>query len=73
VSAVSDQIARLARRLPAADRARLVDELLASLDEPDQAIDAAWLEECRRRLAALDTGEMGWVELEQVLAELRDR
>ncbi len=59
-----------ARRLPPAERARLVDELLSSLDEPDEAIQAQWAEEAERRLAAFDQGEMRAIEADQALAEL---
>ena len=40
---VSDRIKELsleARKLPLAERAELIDDLLASLDEPDPRIDA---------------------------------
>ena len=59
-----------AKRLPPAERARLVDELLSSLDEPDEAIQAQWAEEAERRLAAFDQGEMRAIEADQALAEL---
>ncbi len=59
-----------ARRLPPAERARLVDELLSSLDEPDEAIQAQWAEEAERRLAAFDQGEMRAIEADQALTKL---
>jgi hypothetical protein len=36
------EILDLAMGLPAVEKARLVDELLSSLDEPDEAIDNLW-------------------------------
>jgi putative addiction module component (TIGR02574 family) len=39
-----------AARLPASDRVRLVEHLLATLDKPDSEIDRAWVEESERRL-----------------------
>ena len=39
-----------AKGLAPADRAALVGELLATLDEPDVSIDAAWRDEVERRV-----------------------
>jgi putative addiction module component (TIGR02574 family) len=50
-------IAEEAERLPAADRIKLVEHLLATLDKPDQEVDQAWAEESERRLDAYVRGE----------------
>ncbi len=50
-------LAQEAEKLPAADRIRLVEHLLASLDKPEPDIDAAWAEESERRLDAYLAGE----------------
>jgi putative addiction module component (TIGR02574 family) len=47
----------VAERLPAADRIKLVEHLLATLDKPDQEVDQAWAEESERRLDAYVRGE----------------
>jgi putative addiction module component (TIGR02574 family) len=39
------------------ERAELVDALMSSLHKTDPEIDAAWVREAHRRLAALDAGE----------------
>ncbi len=54
-----DQLLREALRLPPAARAKLVGELLYSLDDspPDADRDAAWASEIRRRLDAYDAGK----------------
>jgi putative addiction module component (TIGR02574 family) len=73
---MSDRIKELsleARKLPPAERAELIDDLLASLDEPDARIDAAWAEEAERRLRLIDSGEMPTIDAAQVMAELRQR
>ena len=41
-----------ALQLEPAKRYELVEEILHSLDQPDPVIEAAWLEEAERRLAA---------------------
>jgi putative addiction module component (TIGR02574 family) len=45
-------IADEAERLPAADRIRLIEHLLATLDKPDPEIDRVWAAESERRLDA---------------------
>ena len=41
-----------ALKLPANDRAALVENLILSLDKPDPSLDAQWLKEAEDRLAA---------------------
>jgi putative addiction module component (TIGR02574 family) len=58
-----------AERLPAADRVRLVEHLLATLDKPDADIDRAWIEECKRRLDRYLRGEATALDADDVLAK----
>ena len=60
-----------ALELPAADKARIANELLASLDQPDEAIDALWRKEVEDRIAAYKAGSLKSVPLEEVLAKYR--
>ena len=60
-----------ARKLSPAERIALVDDILASLDEPDPAIDRLWAKEAEDRLAAYRKGEIRAVGLEEVLAKYR--
>jgi hypothetical protein len=62
-----------ARKLAPAERAALIDELIASLDLPDAAIDTLWAKEAEERLAAYDRGEMAAHEISDVVAKLRAR
>ena len=57
-------------RLPAADRARLLDRVVASLDA-DAARDAAWDAVAAEREAEGQAGHEPWVTLEDALARLR--
>jgi putative addiction module component (TIGR02574 family) len=50
-------IAEEAERLPAADRIKLVEHLLATLDEPNPEIDRARADESERRLDSYLRGE----------------
>lgn len=56
--------------LPLADRSRLLDRLLASLD-PDPEWEEAWAQEVDRREAAIAAGEATWLPGEEVVARLR--
>lgn len=58
--------------LSAPERTRLVEILLASLDEDDE-IAAAWAEEAERRIDALERGEMQAIPVEEVIAQARAR
>ncbi len=62
--------------LPPADRARLVEVLLASLDAeteggPVADIEAAWTAEAERRLAELRNGTVAGIPADRVFVDLR--
>lgn len=63
------EILDLAMGLPALEKARLVDQLLSSLDEPDEAIDALWRKEVEDRIQAYRDGKLQSVSLADVLAK----
>lgn len=68
---VADLVSR-GKALPREDRQQLVDELLASLNDPAMAeLDASWQAEIERRLAAYDRGEVQAVPAEEVFAKAR--
>lgn len=56
--------------LPVAERSRLLDRLLASLD-PDPEWEEAWAREADRREAEIATGRSTWLPGEEVVARLR--
>ena len=66
-----DEVEAIALELPRAERARLAERLIASLDE-DSEIEQAWLVEVRRRVAELRSGSVKPVPGEQVFEELKD-
>jgi len=59
--------------LPPIERAALVDQLLNSLDKPDEAIDEVWRKEIAARLLAYRSGTAATVSAEEILAEYRDK
>lgn len=70
MSASTETLLRQALELPSNDRAALVEELLTSLDKPDPELDALWLKEAERRMAAYRAGDLGAVDADDVFAEL---
>ena len=54
-----------------ADQALVVDKLLSSLDQPDEAIDALWRKEAEDRIKAYNEGKLKSVSLEEVLVKYR--
>ena len=62
-----------AKRLSPTERAKLADELLASLDQPDAAIEAQWAEEAERRLSAYERGEIQAMDADEAFARLHKK
>ncbi len=65
------EILESARKLRPVDRLHLIDALLESLDEPDPAIEAAWVAEAQDRLVALERGELPLADLPTLLDQYR--
>jgi putative addiction module component (TIGR02574 family) len=68
---IIEELSSQARTLPAADRVRLAEELLATLHEQDDEVEAAWDEEIRIRLADIDAGTAKLISAEEVFAQVR--
>ena len=67
-----EELSSRARQLPPEDRARLAEELLASLqDESESDVEAAWDREIELRLAQMKNGTARLVAAEDVHAEAR--
>jgi putative addiction module component (TIGR02574 family) len=72
MNALIEELSVRARALPPEDRARLAEELLASLqDEPESEADAAWDIEIRRRVEQVKSGTATLVSAEAVHAQAR--
>jgi putative addiction module component (TIGR02574 family) len=71
MSVETQEILDRALKLPAVDKAYLVNELLTSLDKPDAAIDAICRQEVEDRLKAYKAGNLRAISLEQVVAKYR--
>lgn len=67
----SKEILKEALDLPPIERAALVDQLLTSLDKPDEAVDEVWRKEIGARLRAYRSGAAATVSAEDILTEYR--
>jgi putative addiction module component (TIGR02574 family) len=68
----TDQIEQELLKLPTADRARLAERLIASLDA-DSEVEAAWMVEVRRRDEELQAGAVQAIPVEDALTTIRSR
>ncbi|MEP9409881.1 MAG: addiction module protein [Candidatus Brocadia sp.] len=71
MTANSQKILKEALTLPLKERASLVDDLLASLDQPDKQIDSLWRKEVEERITAYQAGKIRAVTLDEVLSKYR--
>jgi putative addiction module component (TIGR02574 family) len=66
----AQELASLAAKLPPSDRLQLVETILATLNQPDPGITAAWSAEAEERLAAYRRGELVAVDESEVFGDL---
>jgi len=66
---LEQQILKEALTLAPKNRASLVEKLLASLDQPDKAIDELWVMEAKSRIDAYETGNLKAISAEQVFGK----
>jgi len=65
-----NEILPLTREMDLADRAKLAEQLLTSLDDPSEAeVEKLWIEEAKRRLAAYRAGQVETIPAEEVFRQ----
>ncbi len=69
----TEELINEAMALPVDLRARLVDELLKSLNPSQAEIDALWAAEAERRISEIESGKVKPIPGEQVFEELWKR
>ena len=67
-----DQLEQAVLKLPAQERARLAERIIASLDR-EAEIEREWLLEVKRRDAELDAGSVSAIPMEDALSTVRER
>ena len=71
MASLIEELSSQARTLPPADRVRLAEELLATVHESNDEVEAAWDQEIRSRIADIDAGRAKLIPAEEVFAEVR--
>jgi putative addiction module component (TIGR02574 family) len=69
----TDELIDEAKSLPVELRAKLVDELLKSLNPSQAQIDELWRVEAERRVDEIETGKVKVIPGEEVFDKLRER
>jgi len=73
MTATLNEVLPLTRELDLADRAKLAEQLLSSLDEPGEVeVEKLWIEEARRRLAAYRAAQVEAIPAEEVFRRAGD-
>lgn len=65
------KILKEAMTLKPAEKAKLIDKLLSSLDKPDAEIEELWAKEAENRIDAYERGEIKAVTLKKVLEKYK--
>jgi putative addiction module component (TIGR02574 family) len=73
MATATDDILKELLTLPPSERARLAEQLLESLEPPNEKIRQLWVEETERRLDAYERGDLKTVPAEEVFARLRSK
>jgi putative addiction module component (TIGR02574 family) len=70
-----DQVLQAALALPEEDRARLIDELSATLGpgEDDAPLDEAWMAEIQRRSQESDAGQVRAIPWDEVRRQAQEK
>lgn len=71
MSILVEELSRKALSLSPEERVQLAEELLATVQEVDADVEAAWDEEIKRRVAEIDNGTAKLIPAEEVFAEVR--
>jgi len=69
----AEDIVKKIDELPDAEKAMLVDAILAKLDQPDAELDKIWAEEAAKRWTAYKEGRLKSLPYEEVMARYRKR
>ena len=67
---LAEELIAEALRLPRPERARVAEELLSSLEESEEAVEAAWAPELERRAREVAEGLVETIDAETALNEM---
>lgn len=67
-----EQILTKALKMSPIERAEIVDQLIQSLDQPDEEIDRLWKQEAEDRIDTYEAGDIQTVTLREVMEKYKD-
>jgi putative addiction module component (TIGR02574 family) len=73
MASITEEIANKIEKLPDAEKAMLVDMILAKLDQPDMELEKIWAEESAKRWVAYKEGRIKSIPYDEVMARYRKR
>ena len=65
------ELTERAKALPPEERARLAEELLATLDHSEDGVEAVWDDEIRKRIDEVENGTVQLVPADEAFAQVR--
>jgi len=65
----AEEILKQALKLKPEERFMLVENLIKSIDKPDESLDALWVEESEKRLKAYREGRLEAFSMEEIFKE----
>jgi putative addiction module component (TIGR02574 family) len=66
-----EELSRRAKELSPDERVQLAEEILATVHDTDEEVDAAWDVEIKRRVAEIESGTAELIPAEEVFDRLR--
>ncbi len=66
-----DELIKELLMLSPKEKAIIIDEVLKSLDEPDEEIDKLWIKESEARIDAYEKGQLKSVSAEEVFSKYK--
>ncbi|MDZ7717093.1 MAG: addiction module protein [Balneolaceae bacterium] len=67
-----NKILNEALKMSPVERVEIVDQLLQSLDKPDEKIDVLWKKEVENRIDAYEAGNAKTVSVQEMLEKYKD-
>jgi putative addiction module component (TIGR02574 family) len=68
-----EKILEKALRLSQAEKSKIIDQLIKSLDQPDKEIDKLWSQESESRIDAFDWGDIKSLTVEEAFLKYKSK
>jgi putative addiction module component (TIGR02574 family) len=68
-----EKLIKEALKLPPVEKADLIDQLIKSLDSPDESMDKLWIKEAENRIEAYDKGKLTSVSVKDAFLKYKKK